>query len=132
MHYLIVILITLVTAGWLADPGHAECPNEIGKMIQQMLDHKQYDNHKDSGRDYYILQNKFVKEDPCVKFGDKMLKLTASDSGAVFRVSKLEIDSQKSKAEIGIFLISDNLSATGAFECKEGRWKMVNIKFVEF
>ena len=130
MYYIKVILITLISTGWLTDPSYDECKPEIGDMLQQMLNDKQYNNHKASGRQYYILQNKLVTEDPCVGFGNKKLKLTLTDSGRVFRVSKFQIDSLKSKAEMGVFLINDNLSALGTFECQNGRWEMVNIKFV--
>ncbi|WBL43072.1 hypothetical protein PBT90_20305 [Algoriphagus halophytocola] len=130
MYYIKVFLITLISTGWLTDPVCTECPQELGKMIQQMLDHKQYDNHKASGRDYYILQNKFVKEDPCIKFGDKMLQLTEVDTGAVFEVTLASFDTLKKESVIEIFLENDNLGATGEFKCQNGEYRLVKISYV--
>ncbi|GAB3230177.1 hypothetical protein GCM10027454_32060 [Algoriphagus aestuariicola] len=100
-------------------------------MIQQMLDHERFDNHRSSRRQYYIQKNDLIPANLDIEFGNKKILVTKADTGAVFKVKRLE-NTEDGNPVLSLFLVNDNLDAWSTFECQDGVWKMASFKYVVY
>lgn len=126
-HSLVIIALSV----WVGAqrPSCADPLMETAKMIQQMLDHERFNNHKASGRQYYIQKSDLIPSDPDIQFGGKKIIVTEADTGAVFKVKRLE-NAEDGKPILSLFLVNDNLDAWSTFECQNGTWKTVSFRYV--
>ncbi|WP_233757282.1 hypothetical protein [Algoriphagus sp. AGSA1] len=105
---------------------------QVKSMMDQILDEELFSLHRDSANNYFIYQNEYTIGCNSIAFGNEVLKLTDDTVGRVFIIRDIQYDSLKYKAEMKIFLQSDNLLITGNFTNVENKWKLENLSYIEY
>ncbi|UZD21859.1 hypothetical protein PBT90_20320 [Algoriphagus halophytocola] len=104
---------------------------QVKNMMDQILAEELFDLHRDSVDKYFLYQNEYSRGCDSITFGNKILKLTYDTTGRVFIIRDIQYDSLKYKAEMKIFLPSDNMLITGDFTSVENKWKLENLTYIE-
>lgn len=104
---------------------------QVKSMMDQILAEELFSLHRDSTQEYSIYKNEYTLGCNSITFGNKVLKLTDVTEGRVFIIRDIQYDSLKHKAEMKIFLPSDNMLITGNFTSVESKWKLENLTYIE-